>query len=179
MAVIVCVSAPQRRTKEPRVVNIMNYRGIDGPLQLLVITNSGYKGEDQDHLAARGALIALSRGFKVGDSRRVGWPEGLSRQSSYSAVGMLGPALNMAMMIHEVESGAQKPRGLSELREQGRLGVGVDTTIGARAVYQVERPTDGSMHIHALKYKEWLRTGQVQLLVWLTPSTRARWRDRR
>lgn len=58
------------------------YRGIDGPLQLLVITNSGYKGEDQDHLAARGALIALSRGFKVGDSRRVGWPEGLSRQSS-------------------------------------------------------------------------------------------------
>ncbi|CAJ1426200.1 unnamed protein product [Effrenium voratum] len=86
MDIIVYVSALQRKLQSPVVEDLLKlnrlvrymkqnplklvYHKITGPLKLMAITDSAYRGEDQDHLAVRSGLIVLSsaKGPVVGNN---------------------------------------------------------------------------------------------------------------
>ncbi|CAJ1381643.1 unnamed protein product [Effrenium voratum] len=86
MDIIVYVSALQRKLQSPVVEDLLKlnrlvryikqnplklvYHKITGPLKLMAITESAYRGEDQDHLAVRSGLIVLisAKGPVVGNN---------------------------------------------------------------------------------------------------------------
>ncbi|CAJ1381673.1 unnamed protein product [Effrenium voratum] len=161
------------------------YHKITGPLKLMAITDSAYRGEDQDHLAVRSGLIVLisAKGPVVGNNP-IQILEYISKKQSrvcrstftaelYSALDMVGLGLNICMMVNEITNGVQSAAHMADKLECGKITEGLDVAIDADAVFralaakEVKTPTDAIMLIHALKFKEWLKTGQVKSLMWI------------
>ena len=201
MDIIVYVSALQRKLQSPVVEDLLKlnrlvryikqnplklvYHKITGPLKLMAITDSAYRGEDQDHLAVRSGLIVLisAKGPVVGNNP-IQILEYISKKQSrvcrstftaelYSALDMVGLGLNICMMVNEITNGVQSAAHMADKLECGKITDGLDVAIDADAVFralagkEVKTPTDAIMLIHALKFKEWLKTGQVKSLMWI------------
>ncbi|CAJ1446370.1 unnamed protein product [Effrenium voratum] len=201
MDIIVYVSALQRKLQSPVVEDLLKlnrlvryikqnplklvYHKITGPLKLMAITDSAYRGEDQDHLAVRSGLIVLisAKGPVVGNNP-IQILEYISKKQSrvcrstftaelYSALDMVGLGLNICMMVNEITNGVQSAAHMADKLECGKITEGLDVAIDADAVFralaakEVKTPTDAIMLIHALKFKEWLKTGQVKSLMWI------------
>ncbi|CAJ1416651.1 unnamed protein product [Effrenium voratum] len=149
MDIIVYVSALQRKLQSPVVEDLLKlnrlvryikqnplklvYHKITGPLKLMAITDSAYRGEDQDHLAVSTFTAEL-----------------------YSALDMVGLGLNICTMVNEITNGVQSAAHMADKIECGKITEGLDVAIDADAVFralaakEVKTPTDAIMLIHAL-----------------------------
>ena len=199
--VCVYISALQRRLNEPRVCDVYDlnravkymqvkpqklvFRKFPEPHYLLVISDSAYKGEDQDHLAIRSGIVAIAHGTgpKCGTNQLHLLEFVCKKQSRvsrstfsaelYSALDLVGLAMNIQMAIHEVSHGNQRPARLLELLEGGRLQPPMVNVIDANSVFdamvskEVRSPSDSSMLIHILRYRELLRNGTISRTVWV------------
>ncbi|CAJ1455509.1 unnamed protein product [Effrenium voratum] len=191
MDIIVYVSALQRKLQSPVVEDLLKlnrlvryikqnplklvYHKITGPLKLMAITDSAYRGEDQDHLAVRSGLIVLisAKGPVYISKKQSRVCRSTFTAELYSALDMVGLGLNICMMVNEITNGVQSAAHMADKLECGKITEGLDVAIDADAVFralaakEVKTPTDAIMLIHALKFKEWLKTGQVKSLMWI------------
>ena len=200
--VAIFIGASQRKLQNPSVEDIlnlnrvlryvkakplaMNFKQMNNPWRLVAISDSGFKGEDQDHLAIRSGIIALvSKEFPKQGLNEIQIIEYVSKKqtrvcrSTYSAelfscLDICGLALNVNMAITEVLQGNMTAATLSDALEAGKMALELDVVIDAAAVYEnliveetkLKTPSDVAMLIHALKMKELLKRNQVSRLIW-------------
>ena len=200
--VAIFIGALQRKLQNPSVEDIlnlnrvlryvkakplaMNFKRMNNPWRLVAISDSGFKGEDQDHLAIRSGIIALvSKEFPKQGLNEIQIIEYVSKKqtrvcrSAYSAelfscLDICGLALNVNMAITEVLQGTMTAATLSDALEAGKMALELDVVIDAAAVYEnliveetkLKTPSDVAMLIHALKMKELLKRNQVSRLIW-------------
>ena len=200
--VAIFIGALQRKLQNPSVEDIlnlnrvlryvkakplaMNFKRMNNPWRLVAISDSGFKGEDQDHLAIRSGIIALvSKEFPKLGVNEIQIIEYVSKKqtrvcrSTYSAelfscLDICGLALNVNMAITEVLQGTVTAATLSDALEAGKMALELDVVIDAAAVYEnliveetkLKTPSDVAMLIHALKMKELLKRNQVSRLIW-------------
>lgn len=199
--ICVFVAALQRRLQNPRGQDVIAlnrivkyvqkkplklcYKKLDSPWRLIAISDSSYQAQDDDGLAMRSGLILLTNkcGFQVGDNQ-VQLLEYVSRKQTrvcrstysaelFSALDLIGMALNISLGLTEVLSGVQSAAKLSEVLEGGRNLIPLDCIIDARSVLdsvsqnEVKTPNDRVMLIHALKLREHLTRNQISRLIWV------------
>ena len=200
--VAIFIGTPQRKLQNPSVEDIpnlnrvlryvkakplaMRFKRMNHPWRLVAISDSGFKGEGQDHLAIRSGIIALvSEEFPKLGVNQTQIIEYVSKKqtrvcrSTYSAelfscIDVRGLALNVKMTITEVLQGTTTAATLSDALETGKMAIELDVVIDAAAVYEnliveetnLKTPSDVAMLIHALKMKELLRRNQVSRLIW-------------
>lgn len=161
------------------------YRKVSSPWRLIAISDSSYQSKDNDGLAMRSGLVVLTKkeGLTMGDNP-VQLLEYVSRKQSrvcrstyaaelYSALDLIGVAVNISLGLTEVLSGVQSAKHLSEVLEQGQCLIPLDCVIDARAVLdsvsqsEVRTPHGKIMYIHALKLREHLDRHQISKLIWV------------
>ena len=200
--IAIFVGALQRKLQNPSVEDILNlnrvlryvkvkplamhFKRINNPWRLVAISDSGFKGEGQDHLAIRSGIIALvDKEFPKLGVNDIQIIEYISKKqtricrSTYSAelfscLDVCGLAQNVSMAITEILQGTMTATALSDTLEAGKLALELDVVIDAAAVYEnliveetkLKTPSDVGMLIHALKMKELLKRNQVSRLIW-------------
>ena len=192
--VAVFVAALQRHLKEPRIQDLLNlnrvlkylktkpldmvYHKVDSPWRVVAISDSSFKGEDQDSLAVRSGIVALTSraGVQQGENRLQVLEFTTKKQSKvcrstfaaelHSSLDLLGVACVINAAITEVLQGPQ----LVEMQESGNHSLLLDAVIDARSVWQSavsDEPKCGdqlvALHLH--KLREIIRTF-VDRYVW-------------
>ena len=183
--VAIFVGALQRRLQKPCVEDLLNlnrvlryvkakplamvFKKIPNPWRIVAISDSGFKGEDQDHLAIRSGIVALvGKDFpRLGDNNLqivefVSKKQTRVCRSTYSAelfscLDLAGLAMNVSMTMSEILMGTMSAGELATLHESGNLALSclsLDVVIDAAAVFEnliteeTKTPTDPSMLIH-------------------------------
>ena len=198
--IAVYVGALQRKLQCPCVQDVLNanrvlqylkskplamkFRRVDRPWRLIAISDSGFKGEDQDHLAIRSGLICLvDRDFPQLGRNNLQIIEYVSKKQTrvcrstyaaelYSALDLAGLMVNIALTLTEVLKGPSSACALADKFETGRLSLESDLIIDAASVFdhtsttEPRAPHDSTMTIHALKLRELLETRKLTRLVW-------------
>jgi hypothetical protein len=198
--IAVYVGALQRKLQCPCVQDVLNanrvlqylkskplamkFRRVDRPWRLIAISDSGFKGEDQDHLAIRSGLICLvDRDFPQLGRNNLQIIEYVSKKQTrvcrstyaaelYSALDLAGLMFNIALTLTEVLEGPSSACALADKFETGRLSLESDLIIDAASVFdhtsttEPRAPHDSTMTIHALKLRELLETRKLTRLVW-------------
>ena len=161
------------------------YHKVDRPWKLIGISDSSYQSKDNDGLAMRSGLVVLTdkEGLTVGDNKAQ-LLEYVSRKQSrvcrstyaaelYSALDLIGVAINISLGLTEVLSGVKSATQLADMLENGRNVLSLDCVIDARSVLdsisqsEVKTPNDRIMYIHALKLREHLDRNQISRLIWV------------
>ena len=191
--IAIFVGALQRKLQNPSVEDVLNlnrvlryvkvkplamhFKRINNPWRLVAISDSGFKGEGQDHLAIRSGIIALvGKEFPKLGVNDIQIIEYISKKqtricrSTYSAelfscLDVCGLAQNVSMAITDILQGTMTATALSDTLEAGKLALELDVVIDAAAVYEnliveetkLKTPSDVGMLIHALKMKELLK----------------------
>ena len=142
--VAVFVAALQRRLKEPRIQDLLNlnrvlkylktkpldmvYHKVDSPWRVVAISDSSFKGEDQDSLAVRSGIVALTSraGVQQGKNRLQVLEFTTKKQSKvcrstfaaelHSSLDLLGVACVINAAITEVLQARKRPRSLWKCR---------------------------------------------------------------
>ena len=200
MDVAIFVGALQRRLQKPCVEDVLNlnrvlryvkakplalvFKKIPMPWQVVAISDSGFKGEDQDHLAIRSGIVALvGKDFPTLGDNNLQIVEFVSKKQTrvcrstyaaelFSCLDLAGLAMNVNMTMSEILLGNMSAGNLAALHESGKLALNLDLVIDAAAVFEnliteeTKTPTDPSMLIHALKLKELLREKLISRLLW-------------
>ena len=186
----VFVSALQRRLKEPCVQDIINinrvlkylklkplevtYHKIVGPWKLVAVSDSAFKSEDQDCLAVRSGIIALTgrRGIEQGVNQ-MQLVEFVSKKQTkvcrstfaaelHSCLDLLGLANTINSAMTEVLQGPQSASKLADMHESGEGCLKLDAIIDAMSVWQSvtsEEPrcNDQLVLLHLCKLREVVR----------------------
>ena len=183
----VFVSALQRHLKQPRVRDILNlnrvlkylkvkplaltYHKIEGPWKLLAISDSAFKGEDQDCLAVRSGIIALCAKHGVQEGRNsLQVIEFTTKKQTkvcrstfaaelHSSLDLVGTAQVIRSVLSEILEGPQSAAKLADELEEGRCCIRLDAVIDAMSVWQSvvsEEPkcTDQLVLLHLCKMRE-------------------------
>ena len=196
----VFIAALQRKIKQPcgadviklnRVLHyvqkkplVMRCHKIPQPWRLIAVSDSSYKGDEQDCLAMRSGLILLASkdGLQQGVNR-IQVLEFVSKKQSrvcrstyaaelFSALDLVGLGVTIHLALTQVLLGNMTAAKLAELQEKGKLALQMDCVIDARAVQdsvvaeEVKTPNDKIMLIHALRMRELLDKGQISNLIW-------------
>ena len=161
------------------------FRKVNNPWRLYVISDSSFKGEDDDALAMRSGIIALGDkdGPKIGDNP-IQILEFVSKKQTrvcrstftaelYSALDVmsLGNLINLALT--EVLTGSRTASTLADVQENGENTLQADLILDAKSVYEcvsaadTKTTTDKLMLIHALKLKELLALRISSRLLWV------------
>ena len=201
MDAAVFIGALQRRLHKPTVGDVLNlnrvvnyvkskpmrmtFRRLDQPWKIVAISDSGFKGEDQDHLAVRSGIICLvNKNFPTIGRNQLQIVEFVSRKQSHvcrstfsaellSCLDLCGLALNISMAMTEVLLGPKSATELTDGLNAGKLALETEVVIDAASVYDaiaaadVKCPSDVSMHIHIVKMKELLCNKQINRLRWV------------
>ena len=91
----------------------------------------------------------------------------------YSALALIGLAININVGLTEVLSGVRSATQLADIMEEGKNVIELDCLIDARSVLdsvsaeEVKTPNDKIMLLHALKLREHLDRKQLSRLVWI------------
>ena len=199
MDAAVFVSALQRRLKAPRVQDVLNlnrvlkylklkplelrYRKIPSPWRMIVVSDSAFKGEDQDCLAIRSGIIALTS--------RAGIAEGMNdlqvvefvtkKQSKvcrstyaaelHSCLDLLGTAGTINATMSEILTGAKTAAQLADAHDAGTQSLRMDLAIDAMSVWQSvvgeeARCSDQLCMLHLCKLRECVRS-TVDRFIWV------------
>ena len=163
---------------------VMTFKRLTNPWRLVAISDSSFKGEDQDCLAIRSGLICLvDKDFPKLGANDIQIVEYVSKKQSrvcrstyaaelYSALDLSGLLFNIALTLCEVLEGTTSASILAERFENGKLTLGTDLVIDAAAVFdhiaahEAKVPHDASMTIHSLKARELLSDGKLQRMIW-------------
>eukprot|EP00435_Cladocopium_sp_Y103_P048141 s730_g14.t1 len=198
--IAVYVGALQRKLQGPTVQDVLNanrvlqylkskplvmkFRKLDKPWRLIAISDSGFKGEDQDHLAIRSGLICLvDRDFPKLGRNGLQIIEYVSKKQTrvcrstyaaelYSALDLAGLLFNISLTLTEVLEGPCTACALADKYESGNLALEADLIIDAASVFdhtataEPRAPHDATMTIHSLKLRELLETGKLTRLLW-------------
>ena len=199
--IAIFVAALQRKLQAPcgkDVVNLnrvlayvkrkpmkMTYHKLSKPWRLYVVSDSSFRGEDDDALAMRSGIVALGNkdGPCVGpNSLQI--LEFVSKKQTrvcrstftaelYSALDLAGLANNINLALTEVLTGCKSAIDLAAIQESGQHAIQSDLMIDARAVFDAvaapdpKSTTDKLMLIHVLKLKELLALKVVSRMIWL------------
>ena len=162
----------------------MRFRRISNPWRLVAISDSGFKGEGDDHLAVRSGLVCLvNKDFPKLGCNEIQVVEFVSKKQSrvcrstyaaemYSALDLAGLLFNVSLTMCEVLEGTCSAEKLASRFEDGKLSLDSDLVIDAAAVYdhishdEARIPHDSTMTIHGLKLRELLATGKLQRMIW-------------
>ena len=162
----------------------MRFRRISNPWRLVAISDSGFKGEGDDHLAVRSGLVCLvNKDFPKLGCNEIQVVEFVSKKQSrvcrstyaaemYSALDLAGLLFNVSLTMCEVLEGTCSAEKLASRFEDGNLSLDSDLVIDAAAVYdhishdEARIPHDSTMTIHGLKLRELLATGKLQRMIW-------------
>ena len=198
--VAVYVGSLQRKLQQPCVLDVQNlnrllkyikrnplemrFRRISNPWRLVAISDSGFKGEGDDHLAVRSGLVCLvNKDFPKLGCNEIQVVEFVSKKQSrvcrstyaaemYSALDLAGLLFNVSLTMCEVLEGTCSAEKLASRFEDGKLSLDSDLVIDAAAVYdhiahdEARIPHDSTMTIRGLKLRELLATGKLQRMIW-------------
>lgn len=150
-----------------------------------MISDSSFKGDQDDALAMRSGLIVLGNkdGPTIGDNQ-IQIIDFVSKKQSricrstytaelYSALDLmaLGNVINLALT--EILTGTKTASELANIQEHGKHAIKADLVLDAKSVYdsvcssEVKSTSDKLMLIHALKLKELLTLGIANRLLWI------------
>ena len=164
---------------------LMRFKRLQNPWCLVAISDSGFKGEDQDHLAIRSGLICLvDKDFPKLGVNYLQIIKYVSKKQSrvcrstyaaelYSALDLTGLLFNISLTLCEVLEGTKSASQLADRFESGRLSLESDLVIDAASVFEHiaaqehKIPQDSTMTIHGLKLREVLKTEKLQRLIWV------------
>ena len=196
--VAVFVAALQRRLKEPRVQDLLNlnrvlkyvklrplelvFHKIPDPWSVVVISDSAFKSEDQDCLAIRSGIIALTskNGTLLGCNRLQVLEFVTKKQSKvcrstfaaelHGCLDILGTANVINSALTEILSGAKSADELSKMQDEGTHSLDLDTVIDAKSVWQSAtseelRCNDHLALLHLCKLRE-LISSNVRHFIW-------------
>ena len=196
--VAVFVAALQRRLKEPRVQDVVNlnrvlkylkvkplclrYKKVGRPWRLMVISDSSFKGEGQEHLAMRSGILALADrdGPRVGDNTLQLLEFACKKQcrvcrSTFaaellSALDIAGLALRINSAMTEVLEGCTKATTLLAKQECMTHALEINLIIDAYSVWasataEEVKCTDANLVLHLLAFRELLGRG-IKRLLW-------------
>ena len=198
--IAVFVSALQRKLKAPTgrdVVNLnklvqyvkdnplkLRYTRVAAPWRLIAISDSSYRGDDNDCLAMRSGLICLAskNGIEKGFNT-LQMLEFVSKKQSrvcrstyaaelYSCLDLTGLAATINLAFTEILEGISSAAVLAERQDSGKMSLRLDCVIDARAVLdsvtadEIRTPNDKIMLIHALRLRELLDSKQLDQLIW-------------
>ena len=196
--IAVFVAALQRRMQSLTVRDVLNsnrvlkylkvkplelrYVKIDGPWSLVAISDSSFKGEDQDFLAVRSGVIALaSDGIHRGENR-LHILEFVSKKQTkvcrstfaaelHSALDLAGLAMIINSAITEVLTGSKNAAQLVELQETGENALKLSLIIDAKSVWSSTigdeaKCTDQTVYLHPLKLRQ-LWGSAILVLGWV------------
>ena len=197
--IAVFVSALQRRMKAPRVVDILNlnrvlkylkvkplamcYCKLEGPWCLVAVSDSSFKGEEQEHFAVRSGIIALAseNGVIKGENQLqvldfVSKKQGKVCRSTYaaelhSALDLVGLGMIINSALNEVLLGCMPPAKLVELQDTGQNALKLWLLIDAKSVWssaigEEAKCTDQTVYLHLLKLRQLLGT-VINCLAWV------------
>ena len=197
--VAVFVSALQRRLKQPRACDVMNlnrvlkylklrplamrYTRIAKPWRLVAVSDSSFKGEEQDHLAVRSGVIALvdREGLRVGPNTLqvlefVSKKQSKVCRSTYAAelhscLDLAGTALVINAALTEILQGNASAGALLTRQEGMNNALELDLLIDARSVFssceaEEVKCTDEAVMLHLLRLRELVST-VINRLVWV------------
>ena len=187
--VAVFVSALKRKMKAPRAIDVLNlnrvlkylkvkplelvYRKVDGPWSIVAISDSSFKGEDQEHTAVRSGIIALmSRdGLRIG-TNKVQIIECVSKKQSkvcrstyaaelHSALDLMGLAMIVSSAMTEILTGVKSAAELVSIQESGQQALKLFLILDAKsvvsgAISEEPKSADQSVLLHLLKLREFL-----------------------
>ena len=195
----VYVSSLQRHLQNPRATDVLNlnrvlrylkrhplsitYRRVDKPWRLAVISDSAFQSKDQDCLALRSGIIALTSVDTTGKVQ-VQPIEYLCKKQQHvcrstyaaelhSALDLTSLALLINTAITEILCGVMSASEMVITLDSGKLTIPVDLYIDARAVFDsvtakhVKTPADKILLIHALSLREHLTRRRVNRLLWI------------
>ena len=188
--VAVFVAALQRRLKAPVVKDLVNanrvfkylkakplelvYRKIKSPWKLVVVSDSAFKGEDQDCLAMRSCVIALAarEGLAEGENQ-LQILEFVSKKQSkvcrstfaaelHSCLDAIGSACVINAALTEVLGGVSSAASLAAKQDVGAHSLALDVVIDAKSVWSAvgnDKPecTDQLVLLHLCKLREVVR----------------------
>ena len=196
--VAVFVAALQRRLKEPRVQDLLNlnrvlkyvklrplelvFHKIPDPWSVVVISDSAFKSEDQDCLAIRSGIIALTskNGTSLGCNRLQVLEFVTKKQSKvcrstfaaelHGCLDILVTANVINSALTEILSGAKSADELSKMQDEGTHSLNLDTVIDAKSVWQSAtseelRCNDHLALLHLCKLRE-LISSNVRHFIW-------------
>lgn len=161
------------------------YRKVDRPWKVYVISDSSFKGSEDDALAMRSGIIAFgNKDGPVVGSNPIQIIEYVSKKQSrvcrstytaelYSALDLVGLASNINSAMTEVLTGCKSASKMVDLQENGQNALQMDVVLDARAVFDsvaaadVKATTDKLMLLHALKLKELLALRVASRMLWV------------
>ncbi|CAE7496221.1 RE1 [Symbiodinium sp. CCMP2592] len=161
--VAVFVAALQRRLKAPVVKDLINanrvlkylkakplelvYRKVRSPWKLVVVSDSAFKGEEQDCLAMRSCIIALAarEGLAKGENQ-LQILEFVSKKQSkvcrstfaaelHSCLDAIGAACVINAALTEVLNGVSSATELAAKQDAGSQSLALDVAIDAKSVW--------------------------------------------
>ena len=194
----VFISALQRKLKEPKAKDILNlnrvlkylklkpmsltFKRVEKPWRLVAISDSGFKGEDQDCLAVRSGIIGLidkDGPFQGRNTLQI--LEFVSKKQTkvcrstfaaelHSALDLSGLSLTINSVMTEVLQGPTSAANLLQKQESMSHALQISLVIDALSVYSAAageetQCTDQTMLLHLLSLRQLLRTS-IQRLVW-------------
>ena len=154
------------------------------PWKMVVISDAAYQGKDQDHLALRSGIIALTaRSAELKGEVKLQVLDTVSKKQSrvcrstlqaelHSSLDLFGQAAVMAHGITETLCGNLSADELAGRFDRGQLGLELELVIDAKSVLEALRPeqlrvSDKVTVIHLLKLAEHLELGHVRRLTWV------------
>ena len=197
--VAVFVSALQRRLKAPRVQDVANlnrvlkylklkplclrYKKVPRPWRLVVVTDSSFKGEGQEHLAVRSGVIALvDRDGPFTGTNSIQLLDFVSKKQSrvcrstyaaelLSALDIAGAAMQINSAMSELLQGCMSASQLLSKQESMTHALQLDVILDAFSVWtsacaEDVKCTDGAMMLHLLAFRELLGRG-ISRLIWV------------
>ena len=197
--IAVFISALQRRLQKPRVQDVLNlnrvlkyvklkpivltFKPVKRPWSLVAISDSAYKGEDQDCLAVRSGLIALvdKEGIKEGINN-LQLLEFVSKKQTrvcrstfaaelHSCLDLFGLAVVINATLTELLNGPQTSAQLAKALDDGSNALLLDMVIDHRGLLDAaasdeNKSTDSAVLLHLMKLREDLKN-RIRTLYWV------------
>ena len=194
----VFVAALQRHLKEPRVRDVVNvnrvlkylklkpleltYHKLEGSWRLVAVSDSAFKSEEQDCLAVRSGVIALTskEGVREGNNQMqivefVTKKQTKVCRSTYAAelhscLDLLGTTSVINAAFTEVLKGPHDASKLADMHDAGLSCLRIDVVIDAMSVWQAvtgeeAKSTDQLVLLHLCKLREVVRK-TVSRYIW-------------
>jgi hypothetical protein len=162
---------------------IITYRAVAKPWCMAIISDSAFQSKDQDCLAVRSGVIALTSNDN--DSRKILQPlEYVCKKQNHvcrstyaaelhSALDLCGLALLINQTLTEVLSGVMGPSQLLEIHNSGQHSLSADLYLDAKSVFDSlvskvpKTPADKVLLLHVLALQQHLTLGQLRSISWI------------
>jgi alkylated DNA repair dioxygenase AlkB len=160
------------------------YRRLQGPLRLIVISDSAFRKEDKDGLAMRGCIVALTELHDGQPGGKMQVLEHYSRKqkrvcrSTFSAelnalVDALESGKVVMFMITELMVGSCSAEDLQQREELGRWPLPLECAVDAKSVFAAaavadsKNPLEESLVTLVLIIREALQAERISKLWWI------------